>query len=361
MEQSAVPFNLNGGLTLAAEKEYLPFLNGVKTALEEYSKGERRVYTPADIVELDFRKHNNGEPYLKLTNDHIGEHDVVLFTSGPGTHQMLDRLSLALWHLVGRRARRIMVITPYCPLARSDKDEGLDILALAAYPIQLMDFMGFGKLDRVVAFDLHSPSVVAAGHAVKPGFVTEVSMVRRLLQKAIVDARAINERICIDFPDEGAFKRFEGYYKQVKEALGFDLPKATGTKRRENSEKSEIEDVGGDKRKLKGSIVITLDDEIATGGTLIESAEQLKREYQVAQVWAAVTHGVFCGKAIERFSRTDCPVDRIYVTDTIPFDHRPELNPLFGEIGRLRLVSCIPDVAKIVYFGHNNGKIRTVR
>lgn len=259
---------------------------------------------------LNFHKHSNGEPFLKLPNDHIGEHDVVYITSGPATHQMLNRLGLALWYLAGRRARRIMVITGYFPLARSDKDEGLDILALAAYPVRLMYSMGSDKLDRIVAFDLHAPQVVNAGHALKSGLVTEVSMFSRLLRIAVTDARAINQRVCLDFPDEGAQKRFEGNTKKVEKALGYELPKATGTKRRADSEQPQVQNVGGNKDALKNSIVITLDDEIATGGTLIETAEKLKREHQADQVWAAVTHGIFCGKAVERLSQPDCPVNR---------------------------------------------------
>jgi ribose-phosphate pyrophosphokinase len=355
---SDVPFSPNGGLTLIPTPGFEEFTEKIKKRIEEMGNSHNRMRTPTDLVKPDFGLHANREPYLRLGKDHIGEHDCVVITSGPGTSEVRDQLGMALWYLVGRRAKRITVVSPYFPIARSDKDEGRDILALAKYVVHMMAAASCGELNRIVSFDLHSPQIVLAGP--KPGYITPVSMVRRLLQRTIEDARKFTDNIFISNPDDGATKRMKESYDEIKERLGLKLPCVLARKRRADSETSSCEEILGDTQEIKGSIVISLDDEIATGGTLIESAAELKSRFGVSQVWGAVTHGVFCGRAVENFSRHDCPVDRIYSSDTIPFDRRIQFGPLI-ESRRLRIVSCVDDVAKMIYFAHWGFDIREMR
>ena len=160
---SSAPFSPNGGLTLIPTPGFEEFAHKIKTRIEEMGNTHNRMRTPTDTVILDFNLHKNKEPYLRLGKDHIGEHDCVIITSGPGTSEMRDQLGIALWYLVGRRARRITVVSLYFPIARSDKDEGRDILALAKYVVHMMVAASCGELNRIVSFDLHSPQIVLAG------------------------------------------------------------------------------------------------------------------------------------------------------------------------------------------------------
>ena len=59
-----------------------------------------------------------------------------------------------------------------------------------------------------------------------------------------------------------------------------------------------------------------LDDEIATGGSIIELLDRL-RERGCTRISIACTHGLFVGKAIERL-RGHPTITEVVTTDTVP-------------------------------------------
>jgi hypothetical protein len=69
---------------------------------------------------------------------------------------------------------------------------------------------------------------------------------------------------------------------------------------------------------------------------------------------------VLCGPAADRFGEPSCPVDRVFISDTIPVSTRPELTPLI-ESGRLDVTSWAPDLGWILYHHHWNLSIRELR
>jgi len=60
---------------------------------------------------------------------------------------------------------------------------------------------------------------------------------------------------------------------------------------------------------------VIVDDMVDTAGTLTEAARALK-EAGAAGVYAAITHPVLSGPAIERINKSD--LQQLVVTDTIP-------------------------------------------
>src|SRR5690606_3614374 len=114
-----------------------------------------------------------------------------------------------------------------------------------------------------------------------------------------------------------------------------------GSKRRLADDKVVIDAIVGD---VDGKDVIILDDEIATGGSILELLDRL-REHDVGRMSLACTHGLFTGKAIQRLGeQTD--VSEIVTTNTVPPDPAKQLPhlevlsvaPLFAEaIRRIHL------------------------
>jgi ribose-phosphate pyrophosphokinase len=60
---------------------------------------------------------------------------------------------------------------------------------------------------------------------------------------------------------------------------------------------------------------IIVDDIIDTAGSITETVKALK-ENGAKKVFAACTHGIFSGQAIDRINSS--LVDKVYVSDTIP-------------------------------------------
>ena len=113
-----------------------------------------------------------------------------------------------------------------------------------------------------------------------------------------------------------------------------DLPVAAGSKQRLSDDTVVIDRIVGD---VRGRDVIVLDDEIATGGSIVELLAKLRAE-NVGQICLACTHGLFTGPAIERLKQ-EPDVDEIVITNTVPLPPEKQLPnmvtrsvaPLFAE------------------------------
>jgi ribose-phosphate pyrophosphokinase len=66
---------------------------------------------------------------------------------------------------------------------------------------------------------------------------------------------------------------------------------------------------------VQGKIALIIDDEVASGGTLVEAA-RFVLEHGALAVEACVVHAVLSGKAIERIQAS--PLRELIVTDTLP-------------------------------------------
>jgi ribose-phosphate pyrophosphokinase len=67
---------------------------------------------------------------------------------------------------------------------------------------------------------------------------------------------------------------------------------------------------------VAGKRAIILDDEIATGGSIIELLDRLK-DRGCTQAAVACTHGLFAGPAVERL-RSHPSITEVISTDTVP-------------------------------------------
>lgn len=351
------PYNRNGGLTLVP----MPGFEQLAARVKQQVEGRRDFPTPVDIVNPVFGLRVNGEPFLKFGKEHVGGHDCVVLTSGPGTYAMTGQLFLLLRYLAGRRAARIAVVTGYFPWSRSDKDEGPLEFALPPLAVDLMVAASCGKLDRVIAVDLHAPQVVMSG---RTGLITEVSLARRVIAKAMQEACAAADAasVVVCFPDDTAAKRAEEASERAwKDIVGTgSLAVVHGAKRRKDSKESHLKVLYGDVDKVRDSTVLSFDDEIATGGTNINAGSVLKETHGARDVWAIVTHGVLCGSAAERFAEPACPIGRMYITDTIPVENRLELQSLIAS-GKLVVVPWWEDLGKIIFFHHWDMSVREMR
>jgi len=105
-------------------------------------------------------------------------------------------------------------------------------------------------------------------------------------------------------------------------------------KRREaNDDRAQVVNVIGE---VRGKRAIVVDDEIDTGGTMVETAKALDREGAL-EMYGCATHGVLSDPAIERLR--DSAFKEVVITDTIPLVPANRLDkikvltvaPLIGE------------------------------
>lgn len=349
-------FNRHGGLTIVPMPGFESMAEAMKQEIERIGKDPNRHATAVDIAIPQFSLRPSLEPGVKQGKKHVGGHDCFILTSGPGTYEMLGQLNFAIAYLAGRKASRITIMSGYFPLSRSDKDEG-DEFVMPPILIDGWKAHAQGKLDRIICVDPHSDQITGMGHT---GLVTPIMMTRRILRRLIKDALQVQNKICLAFPDGTARKRFGKVVKEMEKEFGRRIPVVTVDADRLNAVEKNIEGITGDLEALQDALVIAPDDETATGGTQINAAQEYRTKLGARDVWAAVTHGVLCGNAVNLFSAPDCPISRLYITDTIPVHNRPALQPLIDS-GFLRVISLVDDLARVFYHAHWDESVRDIR
>jgi ribose-phosphate pyrophosphokinase len=236
----------------------------------------------------------------------------------PRVHDHLMELLQMLDAARGASASRTTAVIPYYAYARSDKKDAPRISIAARLTADLLVTAG---ASRVLTMTLHAPQV----HGF---FSVPVDHLHALhVLAGYYRDRPLGDTVVVS-PDLGRAKDAAHFGRLL------DIPVAAGNKRRVTDHKVEIDTIVGD---VEGRHVIVLDDEIATGGTILELLERLK-ERHVRDISVACTHGLFSGPAIARFT-AQADVRELVTTDTVPRSREQEMPklktlsvaPLLGE------------------------------
>ena len=184
------------------------------------------------------------------------------------------------------KAHRVTVIMPFMYESRQHKRTDRESLDCATMLEELYD-MG---VDRVITFDAHDPSVQNSAPLCGFDNFTPFYQFLRALLSNIGDLKIDKDHTLVISPDEGALNRAV-YFANV---LGVD----TGMfyKRRDYTQvingKNPIvaHEFLGD--NVEGKDVIIVDDMISSGGSMIDTARQLKK-MNAKRVFICCTFGIF--------------------------------------------------------------------
>jgi ribose-phosphate pyrophosphokinase len=197
----------------------------------------------------------------------------------------------------GASAAQVTVVVPYYAYARSDKK---DASRISLGGRLVADMLVAAGADRVLTMTLHAPQVHGF-FSVPVDQLTALGVLADHFQgQDLTDAVVVS-------PDFGNAKTAS----QFARLLG--LPVAAGSKKRLADDQVVIDAIVGD---VAGRRAIVLDDEIATGGSIVELLDRLG-EQGCTQAAIACTHGLFVGKAIERL-RNHPMITEVVTTDTVP-------------------------------------------
>ncbi|MBD5546862.1 MAG: ribose-phosphate pyrophosphokinase [Lachnospiraceae bacterium] len=260
-----------------------------KAVLNESIRG-KDLFILVDVCNHSISYKMNGYTNYKSPDDH---------------YQDLKRIIAA----VNGKAHRINVIMPFLYEGRQHKRSGRESLD-CAYAIEELSNMG---VSNFITFDAHDPRVQNA----EPlrgfdNFTPPYQFIRALL--AADDSLLIDkDHLIVISPDEGALDRAV-YFANV---LGVD----TGMfyKRRDYSTiingKNPIvaHEFLGD--NIDGKDVIIIDDMISSGGSMIDTARQLKA-MNAKRVYICCTFGLFTD-GLERFDEAyeKCYFDKVVTTN----------------------------------------------
>jgi ribose-phosphate pyrophosphokinase len=223
----------------------------------------------------------------------------------PPTQDNLVELLMMIDAARGASAAQITAVMPHYSYARSDKKDASRISMGGRLVADLLSTAG---VNRVLTMALHAPQVQGF-FSVPVDQLTAIGVLAEHFR-----GRDLHNYIVVS-PDLGNAKNAA----QFARLLG--VPVAAGAKRRLSDEQVVIDSIVGD---VAGRNAIVLDDEIATGGSIMEIVSVLK-SYGCPSVSVVCTHGLFAGKAVERIRGCEL-IDEVVTTDTVPVPQNwPEL------------------------------------
>ncbi|RJQ40556.1 MAG: ribose-phosphate pyrophosphokinase [Dehalococcoidia bacterium] len=261
---------------------------------------------------------SNGNTFVRIL-ENVRERDVFVVQPicQPVNNNLMELL-IMLDALKRASAERITAVIPYFGYGRTDKKDQPRVPITARLVADLLTVAG---ANRVLTVDLHAPQIqgffsVPVDELTALHLFSSYFRSKNLLDPVVVAT------------DIGISKRARDL------AAKLNAPLAIMEKRRiGNQDQSETLNVIGE---VAGKTAITVDDEIDTGGSLVNVLNTLV-ERGAREVFSCATHPVFSGQAIKKISES--PAKAVVVTDTIPVNGDKNIDkievlsiaPLLGE------------------------------
>ncbi len=254
------------------------------------------------LADVKVGRFSDGEIQVVI-NESVRDCDVFIVQSlcRPANDNIMELLIMAD-ALKRASAGRITAVIPYYAYGRQDrKVNPRDPISAKV----VADIIMASGVNHVVVVDLHAKQV--------EGFFdipVDHLEARPVLTDYFLRLGMGGEDTVVVSPDIGGVARARNFAK----VLG--SPIAIIDKRRPRPNVSEVMNIIGE---VEGKRAVIIDDIIDTAGTIVNAAKAIK-EAGATEVYAACTHPVFSGPAVERLSGAikEGFLKEVVVTDTIP-------------------------------------------
>lgn len=280
----------------------------------------------------------NENLFVKLGGSARGQDVYVIQTTASPVHKNLMELLIMIQTLRLDSAARITAVVPYLCYGRSDKKDQPRVPITARLVADMIEVAG---ADRYMTFDPHAGQL--QGFFSIPGDVLTASHL-------IVEH--FNSRLRPSMKDPVVVAVDLGFAKKGRNyAADMEMPIAFIEKRRIGNEaKAEALTLIGD---VNGRDVIVVDDEVDTGGSVLQAVDVAKKN-GARDVYLAFVHPIFSRNAVERLVAS--PVKHIITTDTVPIP--PEkMKLLEGRITILSISEMLGEVIKRAHEGRSVGEM----
>ena len=276
-------------------------------------------YLGVELGKAEVFQFANENIFVKIL-DNVREKDVFLIqpTSHP-VNQSIMELLIMIDAFKRASAGRITAVIPFYSYGRSDKKDQPRVPITARL---IADMITVAGADRVLTMDLHQGQI--------QGFfnipVDELTAVHILSN--YFRTKHLEDLVVVT--DLGFAKRARTFAELL------DAPLAIIEKRRVgNLDRAELMNVIGD---VRGKRAVIVDDEVDTGGTLIEIVRALERE-GVNEIYACATHGVLSDPAVEKIRAST--LKEVILTDSIPL-------PASKRIAKIKTFSIAPLIGEAI-------------
>lgn len=258
-------------------------------------------YVGQGITDCTVKRFSDGEVFVQINENIRGADLFIVQPTNPPAENIMELLMMIE---ASRRASamRITAVIPYYGYARADRKDRPRVSITAKLLANLITTAG---ADRVITMDLHASQI--------QGFF---DLPHDHLYSSPIFNNYFAENLNLDnlvvvSPDVGSIK----LARATAGKLGAGL--AIVDKRRPEANVAEVMNVIGD---VKDKSVLIRDDMVDTGGSLCAAAAFLEQE-GATEIFAACTHGVLSGQAIEKIQNS--PIKKMIISDSINQAERP--------------------------------------
>ena len=289
--------------------------------------------SPREVIQFP-----NENIFVKLNNSARGQDVYVIQTTSSPVHYNLMELLIMLQTVRLDSAARITAVVPYLCYGRSDKKDQPRVPITARLVADMLESAG---ADRYMTFDPHAGQL--QGFFSIPGDVLTASHM-------ITDH--IKDHLQAEMKDPVVVATDLGFAKKGRNyALDLDVPIAFIEKRRVgNDAKAEAVTLIGD---VKGHDVIIVDDEVDTGGSIVQAVDVVKKN-GAGDIYVAFIHPLFSRSAAQKLA--DLPIKHIITTDNVPIPSA-KMKPLEGRITILSIAPLLGEVIRRAHEGRSVGEM----
>jgi ribose-phosphate pyrophosphokinase len=255
-------------------------------------------YAGIPLGDADVFKFSNDNSFVKINENVRGADTFIIQPTCYPVNDNVMELLIMIDALKRASAQRITCVVPYFAYARSDKKDQRGVPITAKLVADLLTTAG---ASRIVAMDLHS-SQIQGFFNIPVDHLSSLPIFARHFKSNV----SLENTVVVS-PDTGGTERARALAERL------DVSLAIGDKRRVgNEDKAEILHIIGD---VENKNAILFDDIIDSGGSLTKMATTLKNN-GASKIYAACSHGVLSGKAIENIESST--IEKLFITNSIP-------------------------------------------
>ena len=269
------------------------FSGGVNRELAESICG----FLDISLSQLDITRFADGETRVQIKENVRGKDVFIVQSTCCPANENLMELMIIMDAIRRASARRITAVIPYFGYARQDRKDKSRVPITAKLVANLLTTAG---ANRILTIDLHADQI--------QGFF-DIPLDHLFASKILVEhlkPLKTEKNLVVVSSDVGGSKMARSYANRLQ------CPWAIVDKGRIDDVNTEVINVMGN---VKGRVAIIVDDVISTASSLVEASRAVL-EVGASEVYAAITHPVLCGPAMERLQNSD--IKQLIVTDTIP-------------------------------------------
>lgn len=250
------------------------------------------------LGKIEVRHFADGEILIEPMESVRGKHVYIIQSTCYPVSETYMEVLIALDACLRASADEITVVMPYYGYARQDRK------ARARQPISsklMANLLTTAGADRVVTIDLHAPQIQGF-FDIPTDDLTAVAMIGQYYRN-----KNFQDDIVVVSPDHGGATRAR--------KLSDTIPNSTIAiidKRRTTPNVAEAMNLIG---SVDGKIAVIIDDIVDTAGSLMGGVDMLYAN-GAKEVYAACTHGILSGPALERIKNSN--IKEVLVTNTIP-------------------------------------------